>query len=76
MIGGALVVCGVFWIFMDFMYGHVIWILCMLCVDMSLLVFYFSNACLFIAFNFISLFLYFVLSSITKKGEIDVHLGR
>jgi hypothetical protein len=35
-----------------------------------------SNACLFIAFNFISLYLYFVLSSITKKGEIEAHLGR
>ena len=53
---------------MDFVYGHVIWILCMLCVNMSLHVLYFSNACLFIDFNFISLYLYFVLSSITKKG--------
>ena len=30
------------WIFMDFVYGHVIWILCMLCVDMSLHVLYFK----------------------------------
>ena len=64
------------WIFMDFVYGHVIWILCMLWVDISLHVLYFSIACLFIASNFISLYLYFVLSSITKKGEIEVHLGR
>ena len=69
-------VCDVFWIFMDFMYGHIIWILYMLCVDMSLHFFYFSNAFQFIAFNFISLYLYFVLSSITKKGEIEAHLGR
>ena len=62
---------------MDFVYGHVIWILCMLCVDMSLhvLLFQVMHACLSLSFSY-SMYLYFVLSSITKKGEIEVHLGR
>ena len=61
---------------MDFVYGHVIWILCMLCVDMSLHVLYFSTAvCLSLSISYL-VYLYFVLSSITKKGEIEVHLGR
>ena len=61
---------------MDFVYGHVIWMLCMLCVDMSLhVLFRVMHACLSLSISY-SMYLYFVLSSITKKGEIEVHLGR
>jgi len=61
---------------MDFVYGHVFWILCMLCVDMSLHVLFFlvMHACFSLSTYLV--YLYFVLSSITKKGEIEAHLGR
>ena len=62
---------------MVFVYGHVIWILCMLCVDIvpTCALFQELHACLSLSISYL-VYLYFVLSSITKKGEIEMHLGR
>ena len=62
---------------MVFVYGHVIWISCMLCVDIvpTCALFRVMHACLSLLISYF-VYLYFVLSLITKKGEIEAHLGR